>query len=77
MSVKEEIIDKTIIIQDLKDKGHNTIKLLEEDESEKRFFRKIKRKYRLMLAFLFFLSIILIFMILPMVIGAITQGLWG
>ena len=62
MSVKEEMMDKTIVF--------------EEDESEKRIFRKIKRKYRLMLAFVFFLSIILVFMILPMVIGAIAQGLW-
>ena len=76
MSAREEIIEKTMILQDLEDKEQNPTKILEEHESEKRFFRKIKRKYRLMLAFLFFLSIILIFMILPMVIGAIAQGLW-
>ncbi|NVM35162.1 MAG: hypothetical protein HWN81_06170 [Candidatus Lokiarchaeota archaeon] len=77
MSVEEVIIDKTIVIKSLKQNHQNTIKIIEEDEHEKRIFTKIKRKYRLMLAFLFFLSIILIFMILPMVIGAITQGLWG
>ena len=76
MSVKEEIIDKAIVIKDLKRNRQNTIKIIEEDESEKRFFKKVKRKYRLMLTFVLVLSIILIFMILPMVIGAIAQGLW-
>jgi len=79
MSVKEEIIDKTIVIKvkDLKVNGTNGKEHKIEDESEPRFFKKLKRKYRLMLTFLFFLSIILIFMILPMVIGAIAQGLRG
>ncbi len=76
MSVKEEIIDKTIVIKDLKENGINGKEQKLEDESEPRFFKKLKRKYRLMLTFLFFLSAILIFMILPMVIGAIAQGLW-
>ena len=76
MSVKEEIIDKAIVIKDLKRNRQNIIKIIEEDESEKRFFKKAKRKYRLMLTFVLVLSIILIFMILPMVIGAIAQGLW-
>ena len=76
MSAKEEIIDKEIIFQDLKDKSKNTINTLEEGKSERRFFRKIKRKYRLMLAYLFFFLVILVFMILPIVISAIAQGLW-
>lgn len=76
MSVKEDLIDKTIVVKDLKGNGIKGKEQKLEDESEPRFFKKLKRKYRLMLTFLFFLSIILIFMILPMVIGAIAQGLW-
>ena len=76
MSVKEEIIDRTIVIKDLKENGINGKEQKLEDENEPRFFKKLKRKYRLMLTFLFFLSIILIFMILPMVIAAITQDVW-
>ena len=76
MSAKKELIDNTIILNHLNENGKRIAKIKEEDYREKRYFKKIKRKYRLMLTFLFFLSIILIFMILPMVIGVITQDLW-
>ena len=76
MSVKEEIIDKIIVIKDLKENGINGKEQKLEVESKPRFFKKLKRKYRLMLVFLFFLSAIFIFMILPMVIAAIAQGVW-
>ena len=76
MSVKEDIIDKTIVIKDLKENGINGKEIKLEVESKPRFFKKLKRKYRLMLVFLFFLSAIFIFMILPMVIGAIAEGIW-
>jgi len=76
MNVKEEIIEKAIIIKDFKETGGIDLKSKENDDIEKGLFKKLKRKYKIILAFLFFLSIILIFMILPMVIAAITQGLW-
>lgn len=76
MSVKEEIIDKSIIIKDLKENSKRKIETKDKNESKGWIFKKLKRKYRLVLTFLFFLSIIIIFMILPMVIAAITQGVW-
>ncbi len=76
MSIKEEIIDKTIVLRDFKQNEMIGKNNKVEDEKKPRFFKKLKRKYRLMLAFLFFLSLILIFMILPMVIGAFVQGIW-
>ncbi|MCK4379539.1 MAG: hypothetical protein KAW51_00245 [Candidatus Lokiarchaeota archaeon] len=75
MSVKKELIDKTIIMNHLNENGKKIAKIKEKDYSEKKYFKKIKRKYRLILAFLFFFSMILIFMILPVVIAAIAQGL--
>ncbi|MEE9379205.1 MAG: hypothetical protein V3V33_14365 [Candidatus Lokiarchaeia archaeon] len=75
MSAKKEVIDKTIIMNHLNENGKRIAKMKEEDYSKKRYFKKIKRKYRLILAFLFFFSMILIFMILPVVIAALTQGL--
>jgi hypothetical protein len=77
MSVKEEIIEKTMIIRDLKKDGKRNKKIKEECDIEKSLFKNVKRKSIIMLPFLFFLLIILIFMILPTVIAAITQGLWG
>jgi len=77
MSVKEEILEKSVIIRYLKETGKAKLKSKEEDDTEKGLFKKVKRTYRIIFTFLFFLSIILIFMILPMVIAAITQDLWG
>ena len=76
MSAKEKIIDRAIVINDFKHNHQNDLNIVDKDDRESRFFRRLKRKYRLALAFLFFLSLLLIFMILPMVIGAIAQGIW-
>ena len=76
MSIKEEKIEKTIVLRDLKEKKIIGKYDKVEDQNKPRFFKKLKRKYRLMLVFLFCLSLILIFMILPMVIGAFIQGIW-
>jgi len=77
MSVKEELIERTMLIRDLRDPGKRNKEIKEEDDTEKGSFKKIKHTYRIIFTFLFFLSIILIFMILPIVIAAITQDLWG
>ncbi|MFW9999637.1 MAG: hypothetical protein ACFE9Q_00275 [Candidatus Hodarchaeota archaeon] len=77
MNVKEEIIEKTIIIKDFKETSGRNLKSKENDNIEKRLFEKVKRNYKIILAFLFFISIIVLFMIVPMVIAAVSQGLWG
>ena len=77
MSVKEDIIEKAILIRDLKSAGKRYKKIKKDDNTEKGNFKKIGRKYRLLLTFLFFFSLILIFMILPVIIATLTQGLWG
>ncbi len=77
MSIKEEIIEKTIILGDLKENEIIGKYDKVEDQNKQKFFKKLKRKYRLMLLFLFCFSLILIFMLFPMVIGAFVKGLWG
>ncbi|MFW9827277.1 MAG: hypothetical protein ACFFEY_06800 [Candidatus Thorarchaeota archaeon] len=49
-------------------------KNLEETEiKEKKFLGKLKRKYRFMIIFIIFLSLIVAFMILPMVIAVLLN----
>jgi maltodextrin utilization protein YvdJ len=77
MSVKEEIIEKAMLIRDSRKDRKRYVKIKEDADTEKGVSKKLKRKYRTMLTLLLFLSIILIFMILPMVIAAFTQNLGG
>lgn len=77
MSVKEELIKKVIIIRDFKSAGKKHRTLQKDDDTKNKGFKKLKRKYRRLLAFVFFFSIILMFMILPIVIAILTQDFWG
>ena len=70
MSVKEEIIKKVIIMENPKEQREN-----DADNDKNKFLGRLKRKYRLMIIFVFFLLLILIFMISPMIIAIILQNL--
>jgi len=71
MSVKEEIIEKVMIYEDSEEQN------IENDftDEKKKLLGKVKRKYRLMIIFVFFLSLILIFMIFPMLIAVFLQNI--
>ncbi len=76
MSIKEEIIEKTIIVKDFTENDKRKSDTVDKKEKKGWFFKRLKRKYRILITILFCLSFILIFMLLPMVIAAITQGVW-
>jgi t-SNARE complex subunit (syntaxin) len=44
------------------------------NREKKKFLGNIKRKYRIMLIFVFFLLLIIIFMVMPMVIAILFQN---
>ena len=71
MSGKEEIDEKS---KDPKENDKSTLEIGEIEQDQKRFFGRIKRKYRLMLIFLVCLSLILLFMVFPVVIVVFIQN---
>jgi hypothetical protein len=71
LSVKEEIIEKVMIQEDPEKQNLENEIVIEKKE----FFGKVKRKYRLMIIFVFFLALILIFMIFPMLIAVFLQSI--
>ncbi len=74
MSGKEEIDEKIIKSKDPKENDKSTLEIGEIEQDQKRFFGRIKRKYRLMLIFLVCLSLILLFMVFPVVIVVFIQN---
>jgi hypothetical protein len=75
MSAKEELIKKVLIIDDSREKQGRAFKTKEKVQKQIPIYEKFKRKDRLLLIFLLYLSLILIFMILPIALGVITQDL--
>ena len=71
MSVKEEIIEKVMIQKESEKQntGDNV------DNEKKKLLGRVRRKYRLMIIFGFFLALILIFMIFPMLIAVFLQNI--
>ena len=74
MSGKEEIDEKIIKSKDPKENDKSTLEIGEIEQDQKRFFGRIKRKYRLMLIFLVCLSLILLVMVFPVVIVVFIQN---
>jgi hypothetical protein len=68
MSIKKEIIEKVMVMRNPEGTVDN------KDKEKKRFLGRLKRKYRLMIIYVFLLSLIIIFMVLPMVIAVIMQN---
>ncbi|MFX1380489.1 MAG: hypothetical protein ACFFA4_15495 [Promethearchaeota archaeon] len=66
MSVKEELTEEIMIYTDSK---------RVEDNNKKKVLGNLKRKYRLILIYLLCFSLILLLMILPVVIIALSQSL--
>jgi len=71
MSVKKEIIEKVMIQEDTEEKNIKN----DVTNEKKKLLGKVKRKYRLMIIFVFFLALILIFMIFPMLIAVFLQNI--
>lgn len=71
MSVKEEILEKVMIQEDSEAQNVEN----EVDNEKKKLLVKVKRRYRLTIIFVFFLALILIFMIFPMLIAVFLQNL--
>ena len=71
MSVKGEIIEKVMIQEDSEKLNPEN----KEDFEKKKFLGKVKRKYRLLIIFVFFLALILVFMMFPMLIAVILQNI--
>jgi hypothetical protein len=69
MRAKEEIIKKVMAMEHPENqRSENNI-----SNDKTKFFGRLKRRYRLMIIFVVSLSLILIFMILPIIIAGFLQ----
>ena len=77
MSIKEEIIEKSINFNESGEKDTSDLKKEEISKDRRRFLGRLQRKYRLMIIFLVCLSLILLFMMFPVLIVVFTQNIGG
>lgn len=77
MSVKEEIIEKVITFNEAEEIDTAVLEKEETEQDRSRFLGRLQRKYRLMIIFLVCLSLILLFMMFPILIIVFTQNIGG
>ena len=77
MSIKEEIIEKSINFNDSGEKDTSDLKKEEIGQDRRRFLGRLQRKYRLMIYFIVCLSLILLFMMFPVLIVVFTLNTGG
>ena len=70
MSVKKEIIKKVMVMENPEEIGEDDI-----NDDKRKVLGRIKRKYRIIVIFGFFLILILLFMMFPVLIALIWQNL--